>query len=549
MAEKKGRPPKAEGFSRQNNRKFWDDKQAKQKAAEPVPAQQTHITMSPAQAAFVEAALSGKYTYLMYGGAIRGGKTYVALALAQILCRVFPGSRWAVVRQDLPTLRRNTLPAWKKVAVPGFAGPVNQGDWSVTCSNGSVIFFFSESIRDDPDLDRWKGLEVNGFVLEEANELDERSWFKAIERAGSWILPNTDRQPPPLVILTSNPAWGWVKKAFYDPHRVGQLKEPYYYQQATVFDNPHVPQGYLDSLKNLPENHYKRFVLGDWSVAAGLAFPQWDDTVHLLDDYDIPQYGVRIVAGMDWGIRAKSCVVLATVDKDENVVCVKEWVWSDRDAYESGYEWASNLLMANLPFPELVWCDPAMWNRLGVGGKTIGDEFQEGIGAALGNPTTPDGKPALRCVPAPRGQGMRAQKFNLWNKKLAWGPRLADQSLPRTLQPALKFVGKGCPYLVSSVPALPLDPLDSEDIDTDKDDHGYDAVGAMLLGLRPADKPKMSVLVGENIHPGYIPGTGQRRSNLRTPEIEHREALIAAHAQRKDVGGRYGLRPTDGAFV
>jgi hypothetical protein len=424
---------------------------------------------------------------------------------------------------------------------------VNQGDWSVTCSNGSVIFFFSESIRDDPDLDRWKGLEVNGFVLEEANELDVRSWHKAIERAGSWFMPEGQAQPPPLIILTSNPAWGWLKTTFYDPHRVGKLEPPFYYQHATIYDNLGTPQDYLDSIKTLEKlqpNHYKRFVLGDWSVAAGLAFPQWDDTVHLLDDYEIPQYGVRVVAGMDWGIRAKSCVVLATVDRDENVVCVKEWVWKDKDAYESGFEWATNLLMDSLPFPELVWCDPAMWNRLGVGGKTVGDEFQEGITAALATA-------AIKCVPAPRGQGMRAQKFNLWNKKLAWGPRLADGSLPRTKQPGIRFVGKDCPYLVSSVPALPLDPTDDKlaDIDTDTDDHGYDAVGAMLLGLRPAAPATHSFLVEENIHPGYIPGTGQRRSNHRTPEVEYREALIALHAQRKEVGGRYGLRPRDGAVA
>jgi hypothetical protein len=536
---KKGRPPKSgEGFSRQNNRRFWETKEKPSKSLYTVP-DQTHITMSPKQATFIEAALSGQYNYLMYGGAIRGGKTYVALTLAQILCRVFPGSRWAIVRKDLPTLRRNTLPAWKKVAVPGFAGPINQGDWSVTCANGSVLFFFAESIRDDPDLDRWKGLEVNGFVLEEANELDYRSWEKAIERAGSWILPGTVPQPPPLIIATSNPAWGWVKTTFYDPWRVGRLKAPYYYQQATVFDNPHVAPAYLESLKNLRENHYKRFVLGDWSVAAGLAFGQWDDTVHLLDDYDIPQYGVRVLAGMDWGIRAKSVIVLATVDQEGTVTCVKEWYWTDKDAFESGYEWALNLLAANLPFPELVWCDPAMWNRLGTGGKTIGDEFQAGIGAALSGS-------AVKCVPAPRGQGMRHQKFNLWNKHLAWGPRLADGTLPRSKQPAIRFVGKDCPYLVSSLPALPLDPTDSEDIDTTAEDHGYDAVGALLLGLRPAAKPVLTYLTPENMHPGYIPGTGQRRSNLRTPEIEMQEALVAAHAQHQEIGGRYGIRARDG---
>jgi hypothetical protein len=74
------------------------------------------IEFTSKQTEFAEALLSGNYRYLLYGGAIRGGKTVCALLLCIILARMYKGSRWAIVRKDLPTIKRNTLPSFKRIA-------------------------------------------------------------------------------------------------------------------------------------------------------------------------------------------------------------------------------------------------------------------------------------------------------------------------------------------------------------------------------------------------------------------------------------------------
>ena len=226
------------------------------------------IVFTPKQAEFAKAVFSGRYTRLLYGGAIRGGKTYCMLLLILALAKIYKGSRWAIVRKDLPTIKRNTLPSFERVKPEGFCGEINRTDWYVDCANGSRIFFFAESLKNDPDLDRWKGLEVNGFALEEANEINEKSFAKAIERAGSWVCRG--RQPPPLILATCNPTLGYVKRRWYDPWRKGTLKPPYFYLPAKIHDNPHLPQSYLDSLESLKESDpaaYRRFVEGDWESA------------------------------------------------------------------------------------------------------------------------------------------------------------------------------------------------------------------------------------------------------------------------------------------
>lgn len=211
---------------------------------------------------------------MLYGGGIRSGKTSLALIIVQALARIYPRSRWAIVRKDIPSIRRNVLPAISKFRVPGFTGDINFASWTMGCANGSEILFVNENITADPDLDAWKGLEVNGFVLEEANELSQAAWYKAVERAGSWVVPNGE-QPSPLILLTCNPGLGWVKETFYDPHKSGTLREPYYFQPATVADNPHISDEYREALKNLPEREYRRFVLGDWDSLSAAPGALW----------------------------------------------------------------------------------------------------------------------------------------------------------------------------------------------------------------------------------------------------------------------------------
>lgn len=216
-----------------------------------------------AQTEFFDAVRSEKFSYLLYGGAIQGGKTTSVLWMVILLCKLFPRSRWAVVRKDGPSLTRNTIPSFNLIRPKGFV-TAPSGKGVARCANGSEIVFFPEGLAHDPDYDRWKGLMVNGFVLEEANELAEGTFVKAIERAGTWKA--IGRQPKPMILLTCNPARNWVLTRFYLPWKKGTLQAPYYFQRALPKDNPHLTKAYIESLKNLPPAAYKRFVEGDWDV-------------------------------------------------------------------------------------------------------------------------------------------------------------------------------------------------------------------------------------------------------------------------------------------
>lgn len=235
------------------------------------------------QAKLFEYASDGRYRYIGFGGGIRGAKTWGGLGMLVTLCRIFPQSRWAVVRKDLPRLRQNTVPSFNKLRhdyFGTFVQELNQSTWTYRCDNGSEIVLFPESLDQDPDLSRWKGLEVNGFLLEEADELAEKSFHKAIERAGAWIVPNGGTQPPPLIFVTFNPCANWPKHVFYEPWKNGTIAAPFAFVPATAADNPHIPDATREGWRSLPEQEYRRFVEGDWDVLSGRYYNNLDPRVH-----------------------------------------------------------------------------------------------------------------------------------------------------------------------------------------------------------------------------------------------------------------------------
>ncbi len=89
----------------------------------------------------------------------------------------------------------------------------NQQTYTITLNNGSQFLFMSESYDTDKDLNRFRGLEINGAFIDEVNEIQEVTFDKIIERAGSWF---HSPECPIKIIMTCNPTTNWVKRRFYD---------------------------------------------------------------------------------------------------------------------------------------------------------------------------------------------------------------------------------------------------------------------------------------------------------------------------------------------
>lgn len=217
----------------------------------------------------VMAAVAGlsPFRYFFYGGAIRGGKTSVCVVIFWMLAKKYPNSRWVIMRDSFTTLEATTIPSFEKFFPEGSNSIKkynrNRANYYVELTNGSRIFFASESLNHDKDLSWMLGLEVNGIMLEQVESLSELAWAKALERCGSWYI---DPMPPGLILATFNPTLTWVKKKVYDVYNRGELKAPYFYVNALPTDNPLVTEDQWRGWSQMDALSYARFIKGDWSA-------------------------------------------------------------------------------------------------------------------------------------------------------------------------------------------------------------------------------------------------------------------------------------------
>lgn len=207
------------------------------------------------------------FRYLFYGGAIRGGKTYACLVTLIILCRIFPGSKWYVLRKSFTNIQETTLPTMLKIL-----GKSTTVRWNRDKANyfvefmrtGSRIYFAGEEAAKDPKLTWMLGLECNGFFLEQVEELQEYTLEMCISRTGSWIIPN---MPTPLILGSFNPTLTWVRNRIYVPWQEGRLKAPFFYQDASPHDNPWVTDEQWKNWENMDDKLYEQFIGGSWEFA------------------------------------------------------------------------------------------------------------------------------------------------------------------------------------------------------------------------------------------------------------------------------------------
>lgn len=228
------------------------------------------LAQNPKQEEFFNVALAAmqgqnEFRNLNYGGAIRGGKSFVCAAIFLTAAKMYANSRWHVFRADFPNLQATTIPTFDKI----IAGNPNWG-WNRDKANFFIynrksdgkIFFKGENITRDPELNDLLGLETNGIWYEQIEELSMKLWEIGISRNGSWYI---DPMPLPITLATFNPTQQWIKEKIYDPWSDGNLKAPYYFQHALPSDNKFVTQAQWDAWGLLADRYFKQFIEGDWT--------------------------------------------------------------------------------------------------------------------------------------------------------------------------------------------------------------------------------------------------------------------------------------------
>lgn len=490
-----------------------------------------------------EAMVACPVEEVCYGGARGGGKTYGLLG--DVLIRA---DRYGVDFRGI-IFRRSFTPELEeiitqtKMLFPKLGWLYNAGTYTWTAPNGATLLL--RHLDNDADADLYQGHQYCWQGFDEVGNFPDPAPIDKL-----WGSLRSPAGVPCVRRLTCNPGGPghhWVEERYRIIN--GTPYEPFWYTPQAK-DHPElriqavfIPAKLEDNpalMKNDPEYErrlaavgsaalYKAWRYGDWTAVVGAVFTEWNVEQHVLAEFDPPK-GWTWGAGMDWGYRAPGWFGLFACGPDGDTICVQELSFKEQTDYQVGYAVGLICRSHGMTSAHLLAGDDQMWQKTGVSSPTIAEGFQVGLFDAYGEGAL-DWAP--RLVPAEKGKGSRAAKLVLMHEYLRWSHDKHGKVQP-WMRPKLRFVGPRCPVAVKTIPTLPVDPNNAEDVDTTAVDHAYDGVASFLMSRPPFGERQV-----RPEHPEKHPGLDrQAKRRVKMPEWEKR-----LRQQAEDDGGTHFRMP------
>jgi hypothetical protein len=407
---------------------------------------------------------------VFYGGARGGGKSYAMLVDPLRYCHK-AHHRALLIRRSMPELR-DMITHSQRLYSRAFKGArwrEQEKEWRFP-SGARIEFGYAENMT---DVLRYQGQSYTWIGVDELPQYPTPDVYNFLRSS----LRSVDPDIPVYMRATGNPGnigSQWVKEMFVDPTEpnkafnvsidtpTGIKKISRRFIPAKLQDNPYLMQtdDYYIMLASLPEVQRKQFLEGDWSAFENSSFPEFNKTTHIVDPFDIPRGWSRFRAA-DWGYSSNACCLWFAIDWDNNL-------WIYRELYTkkiTADEFAKKVLEAEQgEFMRYGVLDSSTWARRGDVGPSIAETMiQEGC----------------KWRPSDRSPKSRI------NGKLEIHKRLKVHE--KDNEPTLK-VFSNCVNLIRTLPLLPLDKNNPEDVDTNAEDHAYDALryGCMSRPMHPS---------------------------------------------------------------
>lgn len=393
-----------------------------------------------------------QYRFLLYGGARGGGKSrflrWIMLLLTWYWGKKITGLHTGLFCETYPDLENRQI-SKIKLEFPPWAGELKS-----TQTDGLGFYLSDElgggviALRNLDDPSKYQSAEFGFIGIDELTKVDFRT-FEILRGSLRW--PGISR--PGFIAATNPGGIGhlWVKQLWIDkqfPSNLAPLKHEFHFVQSLPSDNPYLDDQYWTDLNTLSDDLREAWVYGNWDVFAGMAFPSWSRERHVIQPFVLPDWWPRWRA-IDWGSSKPFCCLWFAMDPDSNRIYVY------REVYQTDLTDVrqAKIIKESTPPNETIYAtyaDPSMWARKNMDDRvtTTADQYRE--------------------------QGVMLTRAD--NDRLS-GKRKVDRllgSLPDGSPGIVIF--STCQNLIRTLPALPYDTINVEDVDTKAEDHAYDAL-------------------------------------------------------------------------
>lgn len=245
---------------------------------------------------------------------------------------------------------------------------------------------------------------------------------------------------------------------------------------ATLFDNPYLSEDgmYEANLSSLPEHQRKQLLEGNWDVNEGAAFTEWNRDIHVIEPFEIPSNWTKFRSA-DYGYGSFSGVLWFAVEPKTNKLVVYRELYTHKVTAVD----LADMVMEVEQGEKVSYgvSDSSLWHQRGDSGPSLAEQMiQKGC----------------RWRPSDRSKGSKVSSKNELHRRL--------QVDEWTGEPRIQFFNT-LTNTIAQIPSLPLDKKNPEDVDTNAEDHIYDALRYGIMS-RPRDN---SMFDDIDITPSYQP--------------------------------------------
>lgn len=344
---------------------------------------------------------------ILASGGFNSGKTVVAILKLLHLADTYPGYRAVVARRFASELKQTTLQTFYSLCPPEAIKRKNEGQGAavIDFQNGSRFIFMHLNRPDASSILR--GLEINGALLDQAEEIHEEVYDILEARLGRWAfahVPTEVRErfeqesgqawpyqtkkglalPPSHMLLTCNPdlETHWLWRRFHpDSAEYQEVWKKEGYRMIT-FDsrkNKFASQENIRILLRKDDAFQARYVRGEWGNPEGVFFKV--PTMSILEPteelFKSIREGAKLWRILDHGDTGVTCCLWVAVDKEGNLIVYREYYVEDLTVREH----RKNIKAASLQDKrengnEATYrnlADPSIFNRVParIGGRTL----------------------------------------------------------------------------------------------------------------------------------------------------------------------------------
>lgn len=322
-------------------------------------------------------------------------KTFALCQKALWLSDMYPGNRGVIARRQWVTLKDTTMSTFFKIC-PSVAYAEQYGGRRVDSEKYLRLAKSQSEILwlhlDQDDVDTIiRGLEINWFLIDQAEEIPEQvfatlmtrlgRWDKAqvpqavLEQYGGedrWPWKNPDDKPivPTYAMLACNPdvETHWIWRRFHEESP--DWKQTYAaqgYKMITMRsdENRYLPKQNLDEMLKADETFQRRFVRGEWGIPEG--------QIHEVQKESIIEGTPEIAAKL-----FRTCSIYRTMDHGDSSPTASGWFGVDADGnvFHIAEYYRPNLLISQHR-RNMMLMEQGMCNLLGLDGLRYRDQLAD----------------------------------------------------------------------------------------------------------------------------------------------------------------------------